>query len=58
LSRLRWRGTLVHAARFNVGTALQAFQTSDLFALFGDDLLQGGDFTEQVNQQSFKLRTA
>src|ERR1019366_843970 len=57
-SRFRWRGTLVHAAWFNVWTALQAFQTGDFFALFSDGLLQGGDLTEQVNQQSFKLWTA
>jgi hypothetical protein len=52
------QGAFVHAARFDVWTALQTFQTSDLFALFGDGLLQGGDFTEQFNQQSLKLRTA
>ena len=38
--------------------ALQAFQTGDLFALLADNLLQGGDFAEQFNQQSLKLCTA
>src|SRR4249920_104311 len=47
-----WRGTLVHAARFNVWTTLQTFQTSNLFALLGDGLLQGGDLGEQFDQQS------
>src|SRR5476651_1617629 len=45
----RWQGAFVHATRFDVWTTLQTFQTSDLFALFGDGLLQGGDFTEQFN---------
>ena len=40
------------------GAALQTFQPGDLFALFADGLLQGGDFAEQFDQQSFKLCTA
>ena len=56
--RFRLRGTLVHAARFDARAALQTFQTGDFFALFGNGLLQGGDFTEQFDQQSFKLWTA
>ena len=49
------RGALVHAARFDVRAALQA---RDLFALFGDRLLQCGDLAKQVHQQGFKLWTA
>src|ERR1700729_2523214 len=30
----RWRGAFVHAARFNVWTALQALQTGDFLAQF------------------------
>ncbi len=41
-----------------VGTALQPFKAGDLLALLSDDLLQGGDFAKQSNQQSLKLRTA
>ena len=52
------RATLVYAARFNVWTTLQTFQTSNLFALFGDRLLQGGDLGKQFDQQSLKLWTA
>ena len=55
LPRLRRRGAFLHTARLDVRAALQTFQPGDLFALFGDRLLQGGDFTEQSNQQSFKL---
>src|ERR1700733_1062941 len=51
-------GPLVHAARFDRGTALQTFQTRDLFALLANDLFQGGNFAKQFNQQSFKLWTA
>ena len=58
LCRFRRLGAFVHAARFNIGATLQAFQTGDFFAQFGDGLLQGGDFTEQFNQQSLKLWTA
>lgn len=53
-----WRTAFVHAARFNVGTALQAFQTGDFLAQFTDGLLQGGDLSEQFDQQSLKLWTA
>ena len=53
--RLRRRGSFFHAARFDVRATFQTFQPGDLFALFGDRLLQGGNFTEQPNQQSFKL---
>ena len=49
---------LVHAARFDVRAALQAFQARDLFVLFGDRLLQCGDLGEQFHQQGFKLWTA
>jgi hypothetical protein len=59
-SGFRWLGTFVHAARFDIGATLQAFQTGNFFALFGDrprqcgdgllqcadGLLQCGDFTE------------
>ena len=55
LPRLRRRGAFLHTARLDVRAALQTFQPGDLFVLFGDRLLQGGDFTEQSNQQSFKL---
>src|SRR5208283_5376100 len=54
---LRRRGSFLHTARLDVRAALQTFQPGDLFALFGDRLLQGGDFAEQLNQQSFKLCT-
>src|SRR5271165_125462 len=54
----RWRGAFVHAARFNVGAALQTFQTSNLFALFGNCLLQDGDLAQQFKQQRLKLWTA
>ena len=54
-----WRATLVHAARFNVWTTLSdAFKASNLFALFGDRLLQGGDLGKQFDQQSLKLWTS
>src|ERR1019366_5815008 len=49
---------LVHATGFDIGTALQAFQTCDLFALPADCLFQGGNFTQKFNQQSLKLWTA
>jgi len=39
------------------GAALQAFQARDLFALLADRLFQGGEFAEQINQQSLKLWT-
>nr|WP_294547292.1 hypothetical protein [uncultured Rhodopila sp.] len=52
LGRLR---TLVHAARFDGGAA---FQTGDLFALFGSNHFQGGNFAEQLNQPSLRLCTA
>jgi hypothetical protein len=55
LPRLRRRGAFLHTARLDVRAALQTFQPGDLFALFGDRLLQGGDFTEQSNQQSLRL---
>ena len=55
LGRLR---SLVHAARFDGGAAFQAFQTGDLVALFGNNLFQGRNFAEQLNQQSLKLCTA
>src|ERR1022692_4054269 len=42
----RWRGAFVHAARFNIGAALQTFQPGDLLAQFSDGLFQDGDFTE------------
>ena len=58
LLRLRRRGAFLHAAWLDVRAAFQTFQPRDLFAQLGDGLLQGGDFTEQFNQQSFKLRTA
>ena len=54
----RWRGAFIHAARFNVGATLQTFQTGNLFAQFGDGLLQGGHLAQQFNQQSLKLWTA
>jgi len=46
---------LVHANRFDLRAALQAFQTRDLFALFDDGLLQCADVAEQSYQQRFKL---
>ena len=58
LIALRRLGALVHAARSDVWTTLQAFQTRDLFAQFGGNLLQRGDFTKQFQNQSFKLCTA
>jgi hypothetical protein len=57
LRRFRRRGTLVHTAGFDVRAALQAFQTSNLFALFGDSLHQGANFTQQFDHQSFKRWT-
>jgi len=44
--RFRRCGALVHAARLDVRVALQAFQARDLFALFGERLLQCGDLAE------------
>ena len=58
LAGLRRLGRLVHAARFDGGAALQTFQAGDLFALLAKNLLQGGNFAEQFNQQSLKLWTA
>src|ERR1700735_2774736 len=55
LCRFRWLGTFVLAARFNIGATLQTFQTGDFLAQFGDGPLQGDDFSEQFDQQSFKL---
>jgi hypothetical protein len=55
LLRLRRRGAFLHAAWLDVRAAFQTFQPRDLFAQLGDGLLQGGDFTEQFNQQSFNL---
>ena len=52
---LRRRGAFLHTARLDVRAAFQTFQPSDLFAQFGDHLLQAGDFTDQSNQQSLKL---
>jgi hypothetical protein len=43
---LRRRGAFFHAARFDVGAALQTFQPGDLFTQFGDGLLKGDDLTE------------
>jgi hypothetical protein len=45
LARLRRLRRIVHAARLDAGTALQAFQPGDLLALCGNDLFQFGDFT-------------
>src|SRR5208337_3270452 len=53
----QWLRRVVHATRFDIGAALQAFQTGDLFALFADRLFQSSDFAKQLNQQSFKLWT-
>jgi integrase len=47
----------VPTARLDVRAAFQTFLPGDLFALFGDRLRQGGDFTEQFAQQRFKLCT-
>jgi len=55
---IRRRGSFLHAARLDVRAAFQTFQPGDLFAQFGDRPLQGGNFTEQFGQQSFKLCTA
>ena len=44
--RLRRLGSLIHAAWFDRGPALQAFQPGDLFALLGNNLFQCGDFAE------------
>ena len=52
---LRRCGSFLHTARLNVRAAFQTFQPGDLLALFGQRLLQAGDFTEQSNQQSLKL---
>src|ERR1700684_3685860 len=56
--RLRRLCRLVHAARFDRGATLQAFQAGDLFALFANDRFQGGNLSKQFNQQSLKLGTA
>ena len=56
--RLRRRGSFLHAARLDVRAAFQTFQPGDLFALFGDGLLQDGYLTVQFHQQRFKLCTA
>jgi hypothetical protein len=57
MDRLRLR-RFVHAARFDGRAAPQTFQTGDLFARLADNLFQGGNFAEQLNQQSFQLWTA
>jgi hypothetical protein len=56
-ARFRQLRRIVHAAGFDRGAALQAFQAGDLLALFANRLLQPGDFIEQLNQQSLKLWT-
>ena len=56
--RYRRRGAFVHAARFDVRTAFQTFQSGVLLAQFSRCLLQAGDFTKQFHQQRFKLWTA
>src|ERR1700733_14779692 len=58
LCRFRRLGAFVHAAWFDIGATLKAFQTGDFFPQFSDSLRQGGDFSEQFNQQSLKLWTA
>jgi len=55
---LRWLGAFVHAARPDLRTLLEAFQTRVLLAQFNDNLFQGGDLAKQFHQQSFKLWTA
>jgi hypothetical protein len=55
---LQWLRRVVHAARLDHAAALQSFQPGDLFAPFADRLVQSSDFAKQLNQQSFKLRTA
>src|SRR5271169_5061811 len=55
---LRRARALVHAAGFDSRAALQPLQTGDLLALLLAMLLQRGKFTQQLDQQSFKLRTA
>jgi hypothetical protein len=49
-------GALVHAAWLDRGAALQAFQTGNLFTLFGYKLLQRRDLREQFGQQRLKRR--
>jgi hypothetical protein len=44
----------VHVAGLYVRAAFQAFQTSNLFALFCNGLLQGSDFTQQFDRQRFQ----
>jgi len=58
LCRFRRLGAFVHAAWFDFGATLKAFQTGDFFPQFSDSLRQGGDFSEQFNQESLKLWTA
>ena len=50
LGRLRRFRALVHAARLDRGAAFQAFQTGDFFTLLANNLFQGGNFAEQLNQ--------
>jgi len=40
------------------GRPFNPFQTGDLFTLLADNLFQGGNLAEQLNQQSLKLWTA
>jgi len=52
VSRRLRRRRIVHAARFNVGAALQAVQASDLLALFRDNALQVSHLAVQSDNQS------
>src|ERR1700737_1939372 len=52
--RLRLR-RIVHAARFDVGTALEALQARDFVALLRRYALQIGDLAEQPDHQSLEL---
>jgi hypothetical protein len=54
LRRLR-RGPSLHAARLDVGSALQAFQPRDLLALPGDHTLELGNLTQQLHDELMQL---
>jgi hypothetical protein len=54
-SRQLRRGPFVHAARFDIGTALEPLQSRDLLALLSDDPLELRNLTEQLQHKLLQL---
>ena len=50
-------GAAFHAAWFDVGPTLQAFQSGNLLAQSGDGLFQSRHLAQYLGQQRFKLWT-